>query len=179
MFIKDLQPRQTGVELEGQVIEMSDVHEFSKFGKQGKVANAIIKDGTGRVKLSLWNEQIERVKVGDTVKITNGYVGEYQGELQLTTGKFGTFEIVDGAKDEQPSPEEPLEEPEDDSESEPFISKPEQQAANNVQKKPFEDDEFHKQKTLDSAREPGPAQKPSAKGKDGQDSLDVEEEDVF
>jgi len=93
MFIKDLQPRQTGVDVEGEVIEMSDVREFNKFGKAGKVANALIKDGTGRVKLSLWNEQIEKVKVGDTVKIHNGYVGEFQGELQLTTGKFGTIEV--------------------------------------------------------------------------------------
>ena len=75
MFIKDLQARQTGVEVEGDVIEMSDVREFSKFGKQGKVANAIIKDGTGKVKLSLWNEQIEKVKVGDVeTKGTGGLV---------------------------------------------------------------------------------------------------------
>lgn len=127
MFIKDLQPRQTGVEVEGEVIEMSDVREFSKFGKQGRVANAIIKDGTGTVKLSLWNEQIEKVKVGDTVKINNGYVGEYQGELQLTTGKFGTLEVVTGGNKPaeapaQPEPEttpEPVSEPEPEKKPEP------------------------------------------------------------
>jgi len=96
MFIKDLQPRQTGVDVEGEVTEVSDVREFNKFGKQGRVSNAMIKDGTGRVKLSLWNEQTEKVKVGDKVKVKNGYVGEFQGELQLTTGKFGTLEVVRG-----------------------------------------------------------------------------------
>lgn len=96
MFIKDLQPRQTDVDVEGEVLELSDVREFNKFGKAGKVANAIIKDGTGRVKLSLWNEQIDKVKVSDKVKVTKGYVGEFQGELQLTTGKFGTLEIIKG-----------------------------------------------------------------------------------
>jgi replication factor A1 len=108
MFIKDLQPRQTNVDVEGEVLEMSDVREFNKMGRQGKVANALIKDGTGRVKLSLWNEQIEKVKVGDKVKVTKGYVGEFQGELQLTTGKFGALEIVKG---DSPAPEQPKNEP--------------------------------------------------------------------
>ena len=42
---------------------------------------------TGDIKLSLWNDDTARVKAGDKVKITNGYVSEWQGELQLTTGK--------------------------------------------------------------------------------------------
>ncbi|MFC1741450.1 SOSS complex subunit B family protein [Nanoarchaeota archaeon] len=150
MFIKDLQPRQTNVEVEGEVTEMSDVREFDKFGKKGRVANAIIKDGTGTVKLSLWNEQIEKVKVGDTVKIEKGYVGEYQGELQLTTGKFGTMEVVEkeeGASTEAPAA--PAEEPAAEPAAEP---KPEPQPT----------------------AEPEPEKKPAPDEK-----LDVEEEDVF
>jgi replication factor A1 len=105
MFIKDLQPRQTNVDVDGEVLEMSDVREFNKMGRQGKVANALLKDGTGRVKLSLWNEQIEKVKVGDRVKVTKGYVSEFQGELQLTTGKFGSLEVIKGDVPEQPKQE--------------------------------------------------------------------------
>jgi replication factor A1 len=107
MFIKDLQPRQTNVDVEGEVTELSDVREFSKFGKQGSVATAVVKDGSGMVKLSLWNEQTEKVKQGDKVKVKNGYVGEFQGELQLTTGKFGTLEVVRGEEEanvESPKP---------------------------------------------------------------------------
>lgn len=105
MFIKELQPRQTKVDVEGEVVEITDVREFSKFGKQGKVATAILKDASGQVKLSLWNEQTEQVKAGDVVKITNGYVNEFQGEMQLTTGKFGTLEVV---PKEEGSPEHDL-----------------------------------------------------------------------
>lgn len=113
MFIKDLEARQTNVDIEAEVLEVSDVREFNKFGKQGRVANAIIKDGTGKVKLSLWNEQIDQVKPGNTVKIQKGYVGEFQGELQLTTGKFGTLEVEqkeEGAG--ETTPEEKPAEPE-------------------------------------------------------------------
>jgi replication factor A1 len=144
MFIKDLQARQTNVDVEGEVLEVSDVREFSKYGRQGRVANAMIKDGTGKVKLSLWNEQIEKVQPGDTVKIQKGYVGEFQGELQLTTGKFGTLEVVKGgeqgteapteepqeetetapAPQEEPTPEEPKEEPKPEAPSEPEPEEP-------------------------------------------------------
>lgn len=129
MFIKDLQPRQTNVDVEGDVLEITDVREFNKFGKTGKVSTALLKDDTGKVKLSLWNEQTEKVKAGDKVKVTKGYVGEFQGELQLTTGKFGTLEVISNAapetvpaKKEAPKKEEVVnstdlaEEEDDDSE---------------------------------------------------------------
>jgi hypothetical protein len=53
------------------------------------------------MKLTLWNEQIEQVKVGDKVKISNGYVNEFQGELQLTTGKFGKLEVLGKSDDDE------------------------------------------------------------------------------
>lgn len=95
MEIKDLQARQGNVEIVATVKEISEPREFEKFGKTGKVANAIIEDVSGKIKLSLWNEQVDKVNVGDKVHIANGYVSEWQGELQLTTGKFGQLEIVE------------------------------------------------------------------------------------
>ncbi len=96
MKIAQLQPRQTNVDVEGTIREIGEPRTFSKFGKEGKVANAILVDESGQVKLSLWNEQCDQLKVGDIVKVTKGYVGEWQGELQLTTGKFGTLEVSSG-----------------------------------------------------------------------------------
>lgn len=119
MEIKDLQIRQGNVELTADVVDVSEPREFEKFGKKGKVASATIKDATGQVKLSLWNEQVDQVKPGQKIKITNGYVNEWQGEPQLTTGKMGKLEIV-GEADAAPAeaapaetaPEEPKAEPE-------------------------------------------------------------------
>lgn len=82
------------VDIEAEVTDVSEAREFEKYGRAGKVATATIKDETGEIPLSLWNEQIDTVKVGDTIKITNGYVSEWQDNAQLTAGKFGTLEIV-------------------------------------------------------------------------------------
>jgi len=94
MAIKDLQARQGQVDLIAEVVEKGDVRTFEKFGKTGSVCNAKIKDATGEMALTLWNEQIEQVKVGNKVHIINGWVGEWQGEKQLSTGKFGQLEVV-------------------------------------------------------------------------------------
>lgn len=57
------------------------------------VADAIVSDETGSIKLTLWNEQIDQVEVGNTLRIENGYVSEWRGELQLNIGKYGTMSI--------------------------------------------------------------------------------------
>jgi len=94
MAIKDLQARQGQVDLIAEIMEKGEIREFEKFGKTGKVCNAKIKDATGEMSLTLWNEDIDKVKVGDKVHIINGWVGEWQGEKQLSTGKFGQLEVV-------------------------------------------------------------------------------------
>ena len=94
MQIKDLKPKQGNVEIVVDVVDVGDAREFQKFGKAGKVATAIAKDETGDIKLSLWNEDVDRVKSGDKIKLTNGYVNEWQGEMQLTTGRMGKLEVI-------------------------------------------------------------------------------------
>ncbi|MAG08419.1 DNA-binding protein [Candidatus Woesearchaeota archaeon] len=94
-MIKDLKAREGEVDIVVEITEISPIREFEKFGKAGRVANATAKDDTGEIKLTLWNDDIDKVKVGDKVHIVNGYVGEWQGEKQLSTGKFGKLEIVE------------------------------------------------------------------------------------
>ncbi|MFQ5620992.1 MAG: SOSS complex subunit B family protein [Candidatus Nanoarchaeia archaeon] len=112
MKIAELQARQGKVELEAKVVEKQESRTFEKFGEPGRVCNATIEDDTGKVILTLWNEDVDKVNVGDTVKISNGYVGEWQGNLQLSTGKFGTLEVKKGEggasePKEEPKPDEP------------------------------------------------------------------------
>lgn len=94
MQIKDLKPKQGNVDVTVDVVDVGEAREFQKFGKPGRVSTAIAKDETGDIKLTLWNEDIDKVKAGDKVHLTNGYVNEWQGEMQLTTGRLGKLEIV-------------------------------------------------------------------------------------
>jgi replication factor A1 len=110
MAIKDLQVRQGKVELVGTVTEIGEPREFQKFGNTGRVANAKFADETGEITLTLWNEQIDQVKTGAKVKISNGYVSEWQGDKQISTGRFGQMEVLEeGAAAPAKQAEEPKE----------------------------------------------------------------------
>src|SRR3989344_1469322 len=106
--ISELMPRQGNVNVEGVITEVGEARTFSKFGRPLVVANAILKDSSGSVKLTLWNDDASKYKAGDKIKIDNGYVGEFQGEKQLTSGKFGKMEKVD-EKSEVSADDESLE----------------------------------------------------------------------
>ena len=118
MEIKDLHAKQGNVEVTADVVDKAPIRTFDKFGKQGRVCNAKIKDNTGTVTLTLWNEDCDTVNLGDKIKISNGYVSEWQGELQLGAGKFGKIEVVGKAEVKPESKKEEVEDLED-SEDEP------------------------------------------------------------
>lgn len=59
------------------------------------VADAIVADESGSIKLTLWNEQIALLNVNDKIKIENGYVTSFKGEIQLNIGKFGKLSVND------------------------------------------------------------------------------------
>lgn len=106
MTISELSAGQGNVNVAGTIIEVGESKTFNKFGKELKVSNAILKDDTGTIKLTLWNDEASKFKEGDQVKIENGYVNEFQGEPQLTAGKFGKIELVgegDAGQAELPS----------------------------------------------------------------------------
>lgn len=94
MNIQEVQPRMGNIEITATVLEKAEVRTFEKFGKTGRVCNAVLQDDTGKISLTLWNDDVDKINAGDTVKITNGWASEYQGELQLSTGKFGALEVV-------------------------------------------------------------------------------------
>ena len=150
MEIKDLQPRQGNVEVVATIKSIEEPREFEKFGNPGKVANATIEDESGSMKLTLWNDQIGQVKVGDKIHITNGYVNEWQGETQLTTGKFGKLEVVEKGestpeaaeeKTEESTEEAPAEEEKSETVEEEVIEEPVEEATEeeSAEEKPKEE----------------------------------------
>jgi len=97
MEIKDVQANQGNIDIVAEVVNKEEPRSFEKFGKQGRVCKASLKDGSGEIKLTLWNEDVDSVKVGDKIHLQNGWCSEYQGEKQLSSGKFGKIEVVEGS----------------------------------------------------------------------------------
>jgi replication factor A1 len=66
----------------------------TKFGP-GQVAEATLKDESGEIKTTLWNENITKVHIGDIVSIENAYVDSYKGDIQLNIGRYGKISKVE------------------------------------------------------------------------------------
>ena len=83
------------VTVEANVVEKGETRQVKSRYKDETydVADAVVADETGSIKLTLWNEQIDQVDVGNKVKIENGYVTSWSGQLQLNVGKFGTMTV--------------------------------------------------------------------------------------
>lgn len=94
MKISDLKDGAGKVNIEVKVVEKDETREINtKFGRT-KVSNTVVEDDSGTIVLVLWGDDADRVKEGDTVKIENGYVKEWNGTLQLNVGKYGKLAVV-------------------------------------------------------------------------------------
>jgi len=93
--IDALRFRMRQVNLIATVIEKPLRHLVTtRWGEPSFVSNVRIKDETGSIRLSLWNQQIDKVNVGDEVEIQGGHVAQYADIPQLRLGKNGTISIV-------------------------------------------------------------------------------------
>ena len=96
MKIEELKDGIRRVDIVAKVIEKSDPREVhSRSGDSTyNISDSVISDETGTIKLTLWNEQIDRVNVNDTIKIENGYVTSFRGEIQLNVGRYGKLNVI-------------------------------------------------------------------------------------
>ena len=92
---------QSNVSVRGVVLDTEGIRTFERDdGSEGRVANLAIGDETGRVRVTLWDEQadtVEEVTADDTVEIVDGYVRERDGDLEVHVGEEGAVEQLEDA----------------------------------------------------------------------------------
>ena len=88
--IKDLQVGMKKINLKATIEDISKPkYVVTRFGNHARVANATISDNTGKIKLCLWNDQIDTVTKGTTIQIENARISSFKNEKQLRIGKNG------------------------------------------------------------------------------------------
>lgn len=103
MKINELKAGATNINIQAKVQKKDEPREVvTKYGKRVSVANITLKDETGTIQMSLWGDDISKVSKGDVIEITNGYVSEFRGSPQLSSGKFGKINVIEkGSGDEE------------------------------------------------------------------------------
>ena len=94
MMISDLKRGMGGISIEGRIVGISEPRRVNTRYGPRSVADATLEDETGSIKLSLWEEKIESVNIGDRIKIGEAYVTEFRNELQLNIPRSGKLEII-------------------------------------------------------------------------------------
>ena len=94
MKIAELTVASRNVNITATVTQKEEPREVNTRNGVMKVANAVIEDDSGSMKLTLWGDETEKVSQGAKIKIENGFVKEWNGEIQLSVGKFGKLTIL-------------------------------------------------------------------------------------
>jgi len=94
--VGELTPASRAVNVIAKVVSKTDVRNIAagRDGAPHRVCDALVGDDTGCVYLTLWDDNIEKVDEGATVKIGNGYVTLFRGNMRLNVGRYGTLEVA-------------------------------------------------------------------------------------
>jgi replication factor A1 len=94
---------QSDVNVRGTVLETESVRTFDRDdGSEGRVANFLLGDETGRVRVTLWDERADRateLDPGTAVEVVDGYVRERDGDLELHVGEQGAVDEIEADVD--------------------------------------------------------------------------------
>lgn len=96
MNIGDLKDGERKVKIAGKAVAKSDTRNVksTRTGEELQVADVTLQDKTGTITLTLWNEKIKEVNVGDTVVVNNGYTNSFRDEVKLNVGRYGTLTVL-------------------------------------------------------------------------------------
>lgn len=96
MQIKDLKNGMRAVTVEASVVSVSEPRTVNlRDGGTAKVADCLIQDDSGQIKLSLWEDHIAMVKAGSKISIENGYTNSFKGENSLNVGRYGKLKVIE------------------------------------------------------------------------------------
>jgi len=95
--VGELTSTSRAVNVIAKTVSKSEVRNIAagRDGAPHRVSDALVGDDTGCVYLTLWDDNIEKVKEGDTVNVKNGYINLFRGNMRLNVGRYGTLEIAE------------------------------------------------------------------------------------
>ena len=99
--IGDLKYGMKGIDVTATIVNIPAVHRVvTRWGTESYVSNATIADETGSIRLTLWNNYINKIHVGDEVELKNCYVSSFAGQSQLRLGRKSTLSVINHLRPE-------------------------------------------------------------------------------
>jgi replication factor A1 len=94
--VETLTPNSRGVNIIVKVVSKGEVRSVTgRDYSVRRVADALVGDETGSIYMTLWDDKIDAINDGDTLRITNGYINLFRGNMRLNVGKYGSYEVLE------------------------------------------------------------------------------------
>lgn len=95
--IEELNPRSRALNVIVKLVSKSDIREVvtRRDGSNHRICDATVGDETASIILTLWDNSIDEINEGETVRIKNGYVSLFRGSMRLNIGRYGSFEKME------------------------------------------------------------------------------------
>ncbi|MDG6244745.1 MAG: OB-fold nucleic acid binding domain-containing protein [Methanolobus sp.] len=99
--IEDIKNGMGDINIRARILDISDIRTFNKKdGGTGKVANVLIGDRTGKIRVTLWDEMADLTKdleLDDSVEIINGYAREnnFNQQVEMQIGNRSSIRKIE------------------------------------------------------------------------------------
>ncbi|MFB6116757.1 MAG: OB-fold nucleic acid binding domain-containing protein [Candidatus Nanosalina sp.] len=93
--VEELDAEADDVEITGEIAELPTPRAVSTRYGQKRIVTVVFEDETGRIDLTLWEEEIDEIEEGAEVQIEGAYVREWADDIQLNISRDGSIERID------------------------------------------------------------------------------------
>ena len=94
--ITDLTTSSREINIVVKVVSKSEVRNVTgRDYSVHRVADALVGDETGCLYLTLWDDNIDKIPDESTIRVTNGYINLFRGNMRLNIGRYGSFELLE------------------------------------------------------------------------------------
>ena len=103
----------SGINIQGKIVDKGEVRTVNTWHGETKVCDAYLEDDSGRIQLTLWDKDTEKVNNGDMVSLEGGYTTIFRKEIQLNKSrKDGKLKIIlDSTEQSVAEPPPPIKSP--------------------------------------------------------------------
>lgn len=98
--VKEVKDGLEGVDIEGKVTQVFPVKKWEKETRHGRVGSIIVNDGSGEVRVTLWNNDCDMIENGEIqrgakVSIQNASAKERNGLVELSMGYRSELKVLE------------------------------------------------------------------------------------
>lgn len=98
MKASEVKPGMRNITLELKIVKIEEPHNFENENGQGRVATATCEDESGKIRVSLWDDEIDKVEEGDEIRIESGYSRFFKDNVHVSVGRYGELKVLNNSK---------------------------------------------------------------------------------